>query len=117
MALRDRQTGWQGSLGWKAAFQEFASNQIGVALYSMRAVDPASTFRATSIHRCAVVLVAYLNICFDRALVRSTTVKRARMLCRPGALRRHGLSNDLRFWQELEDDRFSRCERNCAVTV
>ena len=28
MALRDWQTGWQGSLGWKAAFLEFAANPI-----------------------------------------------------------------------------------------
>ena len=33
MALRDRQTGWQGSLGWKAAFLgEFAVHPIGVFL-------------------------------------------------------------------------------------
>src|SRR6266481_2590792 len=32
MALRDWQTGWQGSLGWKAASsREFAANPIGVA--------------------------------------------------------------------------------------
>jgi hypothetical protein len=31
MAMRDWQTGWQGSLGWKAAFlAEFAANPIGV---------------------------------------------------------------------------------------
>jgi hypothetical protein len=44
-----------------------------------------------------LVLVAYTNICFDRALVRSTTVKRARMLCRRGAMCRRVLSNDLSF--------------------
>src|SRR5207245_10548940 len=28
MALRDWHTEWQGRLGWRAAFREFASNQI-----------------------------------------------------------------------------------------
>src|SRR6202035_2132384 len=29
VALRYRHTGWQGSLEWKAAFRELASNKIG----------------------------------------------------------------------------------------
>jgi hypothetical protein len=47
MALRDWPTGWQGSLEWKATFREFASNKIGIVLYSMRVTDPASPSRAT----------------------------------------------------------------------
>src|SRR5712672_200319 len=38
MALRDRQTGWQGSLGWKATFPESSgANPIG-AEWSMRVI-------------------------------------------------------------------------------
>jgi hypothetical protein len=99
----------------KAVFREFVSNQIGVALNSTRDIDPASNLPCDQHTSLCLVLVAYTNICFDRALV--TTVKRARMLCRPGAMCRRVLSDDLSLLAGIGRRRISRCVRNCAVTV